>query len=447
MKLFELTDKLPEKTQSQIGLMVVDLLEEYDALPQEEKSDQKKSDYRKVVKTDWNRKAFKMFKVKDYYIAPKFYSLDDQNKKSVGRFAYVSLIDLCKKYLKNKFIRELLLKEQQQKNENYVPSYEKFTSILDSEQFWRLLGYLKIEIFFDDAQLAPSNGLGSGRQKYYYVYVTFVDMPYEYCCHRNNVEQVLMVKRSDLDKINPKYRIQCLYKVIVKDLLHLMNVGIEVDGTRFYATVSNTCADNLGLYEWAGFCCSFKNEAFVCRQCGLRGKCKCKRGQKRKLSSVADNNLPLPIVKRKKTVPMSTADQLTWQQPKCGECKTIQDIDSVAKLLNAEDFESKPIAKSNGLIRPFPFRILPNIDVTNLSAPDIMHDKCEGILPNIAEILLHMMKDFLHAIHRGTINQILEVFNDKFRQFNFYEGKQSLRWHKSSFKVDGEAIQVIIFVK
>lgn len=424
MQLMELIDdKLPEKDASLHCLAILNLIVKFQL---NTFSSEKLKIYRQFASSSYLRKDYRLNLVKEYYIAPEYLPLTNGEGIVVSNFGYIPIDKVALKYLKNPSIRKFL------KEEPFRERSGKYLSQMDSEQSDRLVGKLKIELFLDDAQLSPTNGLGTGKHhKYLYVYASFTDLPYKYTFHSDDIEMIMMVKRSDLELLSKDFKMVQLFERLKNDLSHLLKFGAQVDGEHFQVTVSFIRGDNAGIYEWTGFPFSFNINAFVCRFCGIKGMCsdcKIKKQANKAVKRLKNKAQPLP-------------SQLTLN---CTNC--LQGTKGNFALLNNEDFKDFQEAQKHGLTRPFPFETLfdHNLTPANLLPPDSMHDISEGVFVDVIEIDLGIMKYKINREHKKTVPQILTIFQSAINSFPFFEGKPKLKWDssKSTFKLDGKAIEV-----
>lgn len=424
-------DKFSEKKSGQFALQLLNFFEKFRSISSEQ-FDEKKPIYRKIASSKDLRKDYRIRLLKEYYIKPKYLTLSNSNGDKIGEIGYVPVEFLCRKYLKNVSIRAKLDQEA-----NYVRSTEKFSSCLDSEQFSRLKGKLKCQLFIDDAQISPTNGLGTGKgQKYVNVYLRFIDMPAEYLSSENDIELLMMVKRSQLDMIDKDIRMATLFHQFTKDMNRLMKNGIEIDGKRYNVAFCHLNGDNKGVYECLGFGEGFQNDAFVCRYCLATGRCRHVSPEVAAQTRLHNKNLRHNVPSSEPLVEVPKCDQ--------AECHTIQD-NQIYPLKRSENYISKSESTKNGVVRNFPFQSLfiHGIDPSNIASPDPLHDLCEGTLQCIVEIIFHQAKNIIQGIHRKlTVGQIETIFAKSIRNFPFFEGNPKLRWQKGEFKLEGKGIQV-----
>src|SRR5699024_2392446 len=82
--------------------------------------------------------------------------LRKENGQLICKYTQLPLKDVCKKYLRNRhLVKKLLAEKKQRPNKEPKRSY---SSIQDGHVFERLRGKLKLEIYIDDANLAPACG-------------------------------------------------------------------------------------------------------------------------------------------------------------------------------------------------------------------------------------------------------------------------------------------------
>jgi len=171
---------------------------------------------KRVAKSSYLRKNYRIRQLSEegLYILPQSKILtvptvidNVVTMQNVGNYSVVSLISLCTTALKNPSLQMLLNQQRSNlivKKETIAECSKICRNILDGSEGARLAGKLKVELYIDDAQLAPTNGIGIGkRQNHLFVYSSFVDLSYEYRTRIENIDIVLMAKRSLL-KITKK---------------------------------------------------------------------------------------------------------------------------------------------------------------------------------------------------------------------------------------------------
>lgn len=141
--------------------------------------------------------------------------------------------------------------------------------------------------------------------------------------------------------------------------------------------------------------------------------------------------------------------------------ENIQDLSKQYELVTnvlPEDFEEF------GIIRAFVFDGLPGLDRWCLAPPDLTHDLCEGVIPEILEfILTSLLKNTEFLLNSGCFDGITSTplqanehqlklarskaktfIKKQFESFKFYEDNVDVKWDsgKQKFSVTGKAIQV-----
>lgn len=441
--LIEVTDVISSKVSksdiSALSLKILEFFTKHQSTPLSE-LEPKLPLYRKIAASPFLRDKVKVSLVNQYYIEPEFIPLKNELGNDISTYSYVSITEIVKLYLKNHSIRNKLKQER-----TYEPS-GVYRSALDSGQCHRIRGKFKIDIFSDDAQIAPTNGTGFGNQKYLFVYAIFPDLPPEYCHRIKDIELLMMVKRSDLDQINIDHRMDILYQKLDCELFRLMDKGITIDGEKYEVTVRYIRGDNKGMHEFLGFGQGFQNTSFRCRFCAALGKCKCKHLVRTNDELGADTDMEvLPVAKKQRKNAPSKSIVDIQEEPECSKCVTIQQTNKNFRLLDFNDFQTTDGAKHNGYVRNFALKslITKKINVANSGVCDPMHELCETIHSNIVEILLGIMKNKLKKEAKLKIQEIGDIFNKYIKEFPLFYGRPKLKWD-GAFKLEGKAIQVFI---
>jgi hypothetical protein len=406
---------LPEKTVNKLAVCLIDQFAE--VIDQNKLSSEKLQLYHKILSSNYLQASY-IERSCDYYVKPVIKKVTNEQGQSVD-VSVVSLTSLCRKYLTNISLCKRLIREKETSNRGQHQSLE-YDSILSGSSSARLRGKLKLELFIDDTNLSSSTYTGT-RQKFLKVYASFADLPIQNRAHSDDIEMVLLVNRSKLKQRN--ISLDMILKDVRDELLMLSVDGIQVQvegkDVKFQVTLSAVCGDNLGINELLGFKCCFTNAAFVCRYCGALGRDR------------SGEDAP-------------SIQNLGWQH------------DLITGLASNE------LAKY-GIIRPFIFDGLPDIDRWSIAPPDNAHDLCEGVLPDITELILQSLvennQEFLAATgdSSGSKQELSQrqrevrartFILEKFAAFkhNFYEGAIEIKWEVGKgFKLRGTAIQVCIW--
>jgi hypothetical protein len=340
------------------------------------------------------------------FIEPVLKQVNELNRFT---YSYLPLTKVCMKYISqsNWIVRKLFAEvESHSKRIATRTHYQEYSTIFDGSFSSRLVGKLKLELFVDDANFAPSNGLGSKGQKFINAYLSCADIPFEKRIHSNEMETVIIANRTKLNKSgSDNNQLKHLFEDFKQELRHLMIKGlqVEVNGKceTIQVTLSTIIGDNLGVYEIMGNKRCFNNDAYVCRYCGAKGK--------RKRNNSGD---VLEIQSLCQSFPLIT-EQGT---------RTLEEL---------------------GILREFVFDGLPGISRWNCAPPDLTHDLAEGVVLNVLELIL---TSIARNDLTGTVKYNTAVIIKQFDQHKFYEGKPALKWTGAEgFKLDGKAIQVSKF--
>ena len=102
---------------------------------------------RKVASSDHLQKVYRQQQLKTY-IAPKMFDIQRKigDKMKRCRFSQISLKSLCKKYLKNKHLVRRIISEMDSEPQQHS----------DSCYYSRIHGKLKLELYLDEAEIAPT---------------------------------------------------------------------------------------------------------------------------------------------------------------------------------------------------------------------------------------------------------------------------------------------------
>lgn len=228
--------------------------------------------YQKIVLSDYLQNSHFERTYEDYLkpeICETITDIDGQNYHL--KHTRISVISYVQKVLKNSSIVNHILGERRSTQQSLV-----IESPMNCQIASRISGHLKLEIFLDDSQIAPS-GIFNKTQKFLCVYITVADIPYQYRVKSEDISILLLVNRKKLQNLNLKDPFEALFFEVKKEILFLVNNGIEVTNSKgekqtIKVTISTILGDNLGIYQFLGFRCSFQNRSFVCRFCSAKGK-------------------------------------------------------------------------------------------------------------------------------------------------------------------------------
>jgi hypothetical protein len=354
----------------------------------------------KYAKSAYLRKEYRVRKY-DTYIQPVVKQVNELNRFS---YSYLPITQVCIKYLResNWLVRKLF----SESSKNQVAAkrhYKEYSTIFDGSFSSRLIGKLKLEIFIDDANFAPSNGIGTKGQKFLNVYLTCSDIPFEKRIHSNEMEMILVANRAKLNKLESSNSLRHLFGHFREELSHLMKNGLQIEvdnkSATIFVTLSTICGDNLGVYELTGNKRCFSLDAFVCRFCGAKGR------------------------------------------RKNGDDSEVLDIQSLCQSYPLISEQGAHSLSELGIIHDFVFDGLPGITRWNCAPPDLTHDLAEGVVTNIIELLLTSIvkrNGFL-----GSTKYNITIIAKRIENRKFYEGTPIAKWCGSEgFKIVGKAIQV-----
>lgn len=252
---------IPSSTVNSIGLSILDLCQDYSQIYT---NDSTKDAYKRISNSDYLQEKYLQYQLASTLVNPINYShlADADGQLYSFKYSTVSVESLMRKILKNEHVLNKVIREQnsaQQRTTHFPISTIEHCSI------WpRLKGKLKMEIFIDDAQIAPSL-IFNKNQKYILVYATFPDIPYEHRVSEDNIEILLMANRKKLSELTKTHKLDdpigTLLRTIADEMKHLMEKGIEVSAngvqTNIKLALSCICGDNAGIYELLGNLISF----------------------------------------------------------------------------------------------------------------------------------------------------------------------------------------------
>ncbi len=347
----------------------------------------------KVAKSDHLQSVYKD-QALSYHIEPEMIPLVNSEGTKVGSYSYVSLKKLISKYLSNQSLLQHLVNES---NLSFRQLPAQFSSILDGDaNKTRLKGKLKIEIYLDDCQLAPSGMFASSRQKHLMVYMTFADLPFNFRTSMKDIEVLMIANRSKL-KLLPDNGIPVLLNKLKSELEVNRFFSVPFNGRQVIIEValSNINGDNLQINEILGFKQSFNNNSFVCRYCGVGGN------------------------------ERQSED-------------TIHQQDRIYDLLTEIPPNLSPaeLKAQFGIMKTSIFDNFNGINQFNICPPDLAHDLAEGV---VLETLLLILRSM--ATNHLSQQAILEKIA-KFEP-HLYEGKAEIKPDvHNSFTIKSKAVQV-----
>ena len=258
---------IPSKLVNLIGQRTLDLCKKFREAYLETKGSardvlQNLDEYARVANSsDLQIKYFEQ-RYKSTYTKPrieKYITDPTTGTRYEYKHASLPITHLAQQVLQDKRVQDKLEKEcaelnsNQNSGSNNIQTENKiYDSILSGSIVSRVQGKLKLELFIDDCQIAPS-GPFNKTQKYIMVYATFADLPMEERCCRENMEMVVMANRNNLKGLKSrrfKDPLVALFSKMKSELKHLMKNGIEInvngETKRFGFTLCTICGDNLG---------------------------------------------------------------------------------------------------------------------------------------------------------------------------------------------------------
>ncbi len=245
---------IPSSTVNFIGTSILDLCQEYSqSIPNDSLIDT----YKQISNSDYLQNKYLHRQLSSTLVSAQNHThlIDDDDNSYPFKYSSVSVESLMRKTLKNEFVLEKIVKEQ-----SFSQQKSTTISALEHCSIWpRLKGKMKIELYLDDAQIAPS-GIFNRNQKYFFLYATFPDIPYERRVSENEIEIVLMANRNKLTELKRQQKLSdpigTLLKGVVEEMKFLTETGIDVfyNGKQINIklALSCICGDNAGIYELLG---------------------------------------------------------------------------------------------------------------------------------------------------------------------------------------------------
>lgn len=170
---------------------------------------------------------------------------DSNGQQHQLKHTRILLKSLVEKALANQSIVDHLVKEQLHPHQCGTV----ISSAQDGSFYERIKGKLKIELYIDDSQLAPS-GIFNKTQKFINVYASFSDIPFKERCKADNIELLMMVNRKKMKDLELNDSISALFEELKRELHELTTQGIKVKsyGQEYTITaaISTMLGDNLG---------------------------------------------------------------------------------------------------------------------------------------------------------------------------------------------------------
>lgn len=269
MNKFKVKNGLPSGT---VNSIVGDLLELYQSQTYQPNNHHI---YQKVASSDYLQNSHFEKSYPDYIKPILCQTITDVDGQVYPlKYTRISVTSFCQKVLKNTSIVDQIISEQ--RNINHQSTV--IESPLNSQFASRIRGKFKLEIYLDDSQFAPS-GIFNKTQKYLCVYITAADIPYQFRVKNEDISILLLVNRKKLQNLGLKDQFSALFSEIKTEIIALNTNGLKVfdsNGRQHIvkATISTILGDNLGIYQFLGFGCSFQTRSFICRNCAAKGKAK-----------------------------------------------------------------------------------------------------------------------------------------------------------------------------
>ena len=247
---------LPATTVETISRKVLDLCQVF---RQQDPSEDKANLYKRISSSGYLQQKYLERNLGLTIIQPQTHQtmVDSQGQEYQYKYTSVPIEALCRKVLQNEFVRNKLLEEAAQ-SRTRQPLDTKINSLKDTTSWPRLQGKLKLELYIDDCQLAPTLCFNQN-QKHIFVYATFPDLPYRHRCRKEDIEMVLMANRAKLVQLKEhglSDPIAALLTGIKNEIKSLMEHGITItvngQPQTFEVALSAICGDNAGIFELLG---------------------------------------------------------------------------------------------------------------------------------------------------------------------------------------------------
>lgn len=229
--------------------------------------------YHKVVSSDYLQNSHFERKHADYIKPILCKTITDVDGQVYDlKHTQISVTSFCQKVLQNKSIVDRIMLE---KRSNSYQSHV-IESPMNSQLAFRTRGFLQLEIYLDETQIAPS-GIFNKTQKFLCVYISVANIPYQHRVKNEDISILLLVNRKKLQNLSLKDQFGALFRNIRDEIMVLNNNGLVATDSNenkhtIQVTISTILGDNLGIYQFLGFGCSFQNRSFICRFCSAKGK-------------------------------------------------------------------------------------------------------------------------------------------------------------------------------
>lgn len=245
---------IPSSLSNSISINILELCNEYRTISP---SEEKVKLYRKIVNSDFLQDKYLDSRYGSTLIKPidhtSFVAHDGRSFEF--KYSTVSIEALMRKVLANQSVVKKIIEEKaQERGQNNL----KINSLKGSEIWPRLKGRMKLELYIDEANLSPSNL--NGYQKTTFVYATFADLPFQYRCHKEDIDVVMVANHKKLSILAKANGITdpmgALLRPLRDELSRLIQDGISIEfegqSTTVYLGLSCICGDNSGIYQLLG---------------------------------------------------------------------------------------------------------------------------------------------------------------------------------------------------
>jgi hypothetical protein len=252
-------NNIPSSMVNSIGTDILNLCVDFRKINPSSESMQL---YKRVSSSDYLQEKLHNSRFGSDFIKPQSHNSlkDTQGRTYLFNYSTVSIESLMRKIMRNESVRTKLQNENSSllsvRRTARCPTKGKISSLTESLIWPRLIGKLKLELYIDDCQLAPSVVFNQ-QQKYLFLYATFPDLPFENRCSKKDIDVILMANRKKLNDLVEKEGlcdpIGALLLTLKDEIKRLMQFGIKLDTDETIKLgLSCICGDNLGIYQLLG---------------------------------------------------------------------------------------------------------------------------------------------------------------------------------------------------
>ncbi|KAJ8671532.1 hypothetical protein QAD02_002791 [Eretmocerus hayati] len=205
----------------------------------------------------------------DYVPPQRIFICNPNGEVTEFNYSYVPIFETLKVMLKNKEIREYCI------NSNVTSNSSGFFDIKDGNVvkdnvFFQQKNVILLGIFQDAFEICSPIGYHKKKHKMIGFYFTILNLPTHLRSKLKNIKLLLLCKET----YQKEYGWHEILRILIQDLKRLETEGVTIDCgngefVNFKGSIVVVFGDNLGSHSIGGFCESFNEILYICRDCDM----------------------------------------------------------------------------------------------------------------------------------------------------------------------------------